>query len=226
VTKLIGIIGGMGAFAGLRLVEHAFNVAIANGARKDSEFPRLVYYNLAARGMDESGMSDAKVVFHQLRIAIGQMQLVGCNPILIACNSVHEIYSKLTEFCGSDLMNIVELGCHAAAELGEVGVLCSSSSRHAKLFDKELGRFGRSPIYIEASVQCKLDRVIARAITRSIGPSDAEAVVDLCSQLKVSGAKCVLFGCTEIGLVVDTKLIPLPVVDCGCVAVEQALLHG
>ena len=85
----LGIIGGMGAFAGLRLADYLLKLAQDRGAALDHEFPEFLLYNLPIRGMDERGICDQETVLVDLLDAMLKMEAWGCQRVILACNTVH-----------------------------------------------------------------------------------------------------------------------------------------
>lgn len=216
----IGILGGMGAFAGLRLVQHAIQKAAENGAKSDSDYPKLLFYNLPIEGMDKYGVTDRKVVFSQLRGAIDHMTAFGCNPIVIACNSVHSFHSRLQGTTNSTLLNIVEIGVSASLEHSPVGIMCSRTSKKDGLYD---GIPVGKRIHTEETDQVAIDHVIENVIEGHTHNGCSASLKSVADNLISKGAKSILLGCTELGCAFDPLYIDIPVFDSGIVAVDTAL---
>lgn len=226
MNRPLGIVGGMGSFAGERLLHHALTTAVSRGAIDDDDFPKVIYYNLPVSGLDISGVSDGKQIFNQLRVAISQLESIGCDRIIIACNSVHVLHSKLQGMVAGQIINIVESGCRRAAPLSPVGVVCSETSKRSMLFDSALRRFDAECIHTNEEEQFSINSIIGSVIVNRHGREQFDALRTVAYGLSSRGAHSLLIGCTELSLVRDPALDSMPTFDCGFVAVEEAIGNG
>lgn len=221
---MFGIIGGMGSFAGLRMLQYAMKLAIQNGADCDDEFPKVIYYNLPAKGIDTKGVSDGKMLYSQIMSAVSQLETAGCSTIIIGCCSAHVFHSKVQGNSSARIINMVELACHEAAPYETVGILCSETSKQCGLFDNYLTAFGAKYLHVSSKEQTSVNSIIHRCLLYQQGPTDTAALQCLCDSLQSRGAKSILLGCTELGISYDINhVITLPIIEAGFVAVEEAM---
>lgn len=223
MSKMLGIIGGMGAFAGLDLLNYAFTQAARHGASKDEDFPSVLFYNLPAQGMNERGVSDQKLVKSQLRGAISRMESFGCEIILIACNTVYSFYPDLQGFYSGKLLNMIDVACSALNKENTVGVMCSETSRSCGLYATRLKRQNRSVIECDYDEQTMINHAVDAVISgrcTDLNVRDIRAVV---CNLKARGAESVIVGCTELPLVLNGHSFGINLIDAGRVSVDAAL---
>lgn len=221
---MFGIIGGMGSFAGLRMLEYAMKLAVQNGADSDAEFPKVLYYNLPAKGIDTKGVSDGKLLYTQLMSTVSQLETAGCSTIIIGCCSAHVLHSKIQGNSSARILNMVELACHEAAPYETVGILCSETSKRCGIFDDYLTGFSAKSLHVSDDEQIIVNSIIQRCILFQQGLADTSRLQSLCDSLQSRGAKSILLGCTELGLSYDINhIITLPVIEAGFVAIEEAM---
>lgn len=192
---MLGILGGMGAFAGQRLVKRAFEMAVEHGAKKDSDFPRLLYYNLPAKGLDPTGVHDSKTFLQEVRAALSRMEMCGCHRLMIACMSAYAIYPKLQDGCSAEILNVPEFVAYDLCNHKKIGVLCSESCRKAGVWDRAFGRKEIECIY--PTNQAVVTAYIESAITDSYPSPVLMALGEVCLELQDKAA-AVLAGCTEL----------------------------
>lgn len=221
MAKMIGILGGMGAFAGLSMCQHLMRIAANNGAVHDSDFPKLLYYNLPCLGMDETGVVDSVKVFSQLRGIIGRMDSFGCHVIVPACNSILKFHAKLQTHYSGTLLNLVECCCLKVNIPGPVGVICSQSSRADRLYEDFLVRLNHVCITTTDDEQKVVNSIIKSAMRGEDDTQNCTQLNNVMENLKHRGACSIILGCTELGLVSkpDTDL---PVFDSAKTAMEDA----
>lgn len=219
---MIGILGGMGAFAGLSLCEHLMREAVKKGATKDTDFPKLLYYNLPCQGMDETGIVDSQLVLGQLRGVIGRMESFGCDVIVPACNSVMRFHGKLQGLYSGTLINPVESACCRVERGQPVGVICSQSTKSDQLYEEFLLRKGAMPVPTTAPEQAEVNQVIGDVMAGKSSHTDALVLHSVICNLKARGASTIILGCTELGLANEISS-SAPIIDAGFSAVEDAL---
>jgi len=226
MSKMIGIIGGMGAFAGMRVLDHAIRESAKKGVICDSDFPRILFYNLPVRGMDKTGITDEKLVLSQLRGVIGKMESFGCDVIVIACNTVHCFHSKLQGFFSAYILNIIDAACDRVNSSSPVGVICSETTKKKRLYEFALERRKIASVQTSESDQSKVNEIIHSVICGTNSRHHALELNAVISNLKCAGARQVILGCTELGAVFEVSCCDISVVDSGIIAVEMALEYN
>lgn len=222
MKRMVGIVGGLGAFAGLRMLEHAIKTAAAIGAVKDDDFPSILYYNLPIRGMDERGVVDEKAVLNQLRGLVGRMESFGCEVIVMGCNSTHIFWPKLQGWFSGTMLNIVEIGAAKASSHSPVGVICSETTKASGMYGDSLGRLHAGCIETDAGEQKNVTSIILSVIQGKQTRRHSSDLHGIICSLKARGARSVILGCTELGIVSEFGY-DIPVIDSGLVAVEAAI---
>ena len=216
MKHLLGILGGMGAAAGVHFAQMLIQEAQKRGAKHDDEFPHFMLYNLPLSGMSENGVDDPVMVSNFVGAGLTRLKLAGCDKFLIACNSVHT--PKITE-CTEDLVNMPFLAIKAALlkAQGPVGVLCSESCKRDRIYD------GFPIIQTTADEQIKINEAIGAVMAGDHNGKDFLEVGRVMKAMEARGAKAILVGCTELPICVREEWVSIPVIDAGRLAVQHAL---
>lgn len=226
MSNRLGIIGGMGAAAGLALAEHVVRVAQASGARQDSDFPDFVLYNMPSYAMDNLGMTDQVRVCDQLWGAMRILTQCNCDVAVIACNTVQCFHDRLQQaFPATILVNSISAACAKVTKDGPVGVLCSQTAKHLELFEAELAKRNLLAVATTGVEQACLDEIIGAVIQGRQRLNDAQTIDNIMGLLAGRGAKSFILGCTELPLAFqhDKWGTHTPVIDAGKAAIEKAL---
>ena len=214
----------MGAFAGLRLAKYLLDKAQDSKIMQDSDFPKFLLYNLPIKGMDETGITDPVLVKSQLFSALKQMDIWGCNTVVIACNSVHCFYSELQESFSGKIVNLINSACDRVKSKS-VGVLCSSTTRSLRLYEEALQRRGVTVVTSTDREQQALNEAVLAAISGHSIRGNITDLEEIIIAMTRRGAEQVIIGCTEIPLVLTSR-ITMDFIDAGQEAIKVAFGHG
>jgi aspartate racemase len=203
-TRKLGIIGGIGASAGVNLVARLVLHYQKAGAVKDSDFPEFVYYNLPAYGMDALGICNQDQVFGQLESAMHLLSDAKCNVVFIACNTVHVFHERLQAlFPAITIVNNIAESCHWAQDCSKVGVLASRNSKTLGLFGKALAHLNIECVETDEIEQQALDKSIERVIAGKEGGVDFQLLFNIAHLMTGRGAEKFILGCTELPMLMD-----------------------
>jgi aspartate racemase len=190
--KRIGILGGMGAAAGVRFLDLLVKECQRRGARCDVEFPEIVLYSIASSGMDETGITNPKRMRDDLSDGVTLLNDCDVDVILIACNSVHVYHDELQRNSKARIVNMPKLAVAMCPEV--FGVICSRSAREATVYPAT----AMYPTWID---QEQVDDIIERIIGGTTKASDSPTLQTMIKHLFKAGAKKVILGCTELPLI-------------------------
>ncbi len=222
--KCVGILGGMGAEAG---VELARRLVAESGARTDAEqIPCLLFTNPnipdRTTALLHGGEDPFPELLHSLRLLID----AGAELLCIPCNTAHAWHERLQAEIDVPIVHMVRTMAKAfPKELGSrVGVLCTSG-------------LGRTGIYQDCcrdeglEALMPTDQEYADFVMRAIfgdleeglvglkGTNLSDEIVDLmwaaAEGLIDRGAAALWLACTEISLIRDplADRSPVPVLD-------------
>lgn len=220
--KKIGIVGGMGAIAGVRLVEYLVQKSQRDGAMLDHEFPEFVLHSIPISGMDETGIIDPPEVLQQLNNSLSDLNSIGCTSAIIACNSAHVLFSELNSYSTMNLLNVIQLAC-ADCKADCVGVLSSASTRTSQMYEQGIAARKRKAIIATDEEQSVLNSAIKAVISNRQTKAHFMAVERVALQMTRRGAEEIIIGCTELPLVIGEDRMALRFIDAGKSAINHAL---
>jgi aspartate racemase len=217
----IGIVGGVGPYAGLALHKAILHHTIA---RRDQDYPPVISVSMPNAIVDRTeyilGETTVNPAFEIIR-QIDALYACGARYIGIPCNSAHarEIFSVIEDgvagLHGIELVNMVDETFatikNINAGAGKVGVLATKGSYRSKLFVEYGTRY-------ECDVMIPEDELLQDAIHRSIydpafgikvtGTLNERAREELdkaFTYYKNSGIDTLILGCTELSVVFSGK---------------------
>jgi aspartate racemase len=222
--KTIGILGGMGAEAGIEL---ARRLVEASGARTDSEqIPCLLYTNPCIpdrpTALLRGGPSPVPELVRSLRV----LEAAGAELLALPCNTAHAWYDDMQAAVGVPIVHMIRTMARAhPRELGtEIGVLCTSGLSAAGVYQRccaEADLRALMPtdeeqeLYVMRAIYGDLDA----GFVGLKGSNKSAAVVQLMEagahRLIDRGATALWLACTEISLIKAelSAWSPVPVVD-------------
>lgn len=199
--KKIGIIGGMGASAGLRLLDILIKAYQKNGAVKDNDFPEVFLHNLSSKGMDETGIVDHDLIKKDLVQSVAILNWCGAETIIIACNSVHAHHKYLQSCSDAEILNMVEIAVDIVGAAKKVGVISSASTKASNLYSDALAARGIEVIQTTDAQQKTADGIIAKVISGKSGTAEQLLLAGIADSIRRNGAEQIILGCTELPLV-------------------------
>lgn len=192
--KTIGIIGGAGPMAGVRLAERIFyHAGKKYGCHNDGDFPKLILLSFPFSDM-LSPSKDAKLVTKELTNCFRQLRKNDAKVLAIACNTLHAFLDKRDD--KEDLVHLPR----TLAELNLPGkplVLCTSTSAQFGLHRRFL-----PCSYPLPETQKKVDHIIDEIL------KGKDQLAELDHLIRKEENDTFILGCTELSLFTEKLLIP------------------
>jgi len=229
MSKIIGIVGGMGTYAGIDLLR---KIADNTGAVKDQEHLPVAMLSLPEKISDRSEYFFGEVEENPgkaIADIVTDLKKLGACIFGIPCNTAHvpEIIQPVLEVVkdGCIFVNMI----HEVAEyiskgypdVKTVGIIGTNGVFKSKVYDIYLTASGLNTIYPDEDVQYNMvhpaiyDREYG--IKAKSGPVSERARVDLQAVVQMmigEGAQAIVLGCTEIPLAIKDKAIEyVPIID-------------
>lgn len=223
MKKTLGIIGGMGAFAGIRLADYLLALAQDRGAAKDEDFPDFMLYNLPIKGLNERGIKDRSEVMRQMCETLEKMQAWGCGRVIVACNSVHCILPNLEERFPGLILNMLDAACKSVSRhVTQVGVISSETTKTLGLYRSALIRSRINIVETTDDEQKLLNEAIKEAVAGRQLKCHFDSVENTIVAMNRRGADEVIVGCTDLPLVLNPDHLSIRLIDAGREAIKQA----
>lgn len=224
---MIGVVGGLGPYAGLDLVRKVFD---ATPACRDTDHLPVVMLSVPQRVGDRvSFLLGQSVENPGFAIAevVEQLAGVGATVIGVACNTAHAapIYDVVRERApdGCELVHMVEeVAAHVARRdpaIRKVGVLSTTGTMVSNLYPQYLEAVGIETVQLPRDLQ---ERHVQPAIfdpefgikaaCDPVDPRATEGLKIALDHLVDCGAEAVVLACTEIPMALN-KMEGLPLID-------------
>jgi aspartate racemase len=218
----IGIIGGLGAMAGVRMAQQLVELSQERGANRDEDFPDFLLLNVPARGMSEKGLVDPEFVFSALRKAVKLLSHAKCKYIVVACNTAHVFHTQLNNSTHAEVLNMIEAAADAVKGCKAVGVIGSETTKAIKLYGKALAKRGIREIRTTDKEQDCVNNIINQVIAGRLKDIDRFRLAQVVDNLGNRGAERTILGCTELPVALLKRVAPRTV-DAGREVMKRAL---
>jgi aspartate racemase len=212
--KVIGILGGMGPETTAELFRRIIK---ATPAEKDQDHIRVVIYSNPKIPDRTAAIINAGTnPLPEMRKAAEMLQKAGVDFIVIPCITAHYFFEELEEMVKIPILNTMELTAQTIKEnfpgAKKVGVIASTGTVLSEIYNRALAGKGVLVTYPLEELQSKVMDVIYNAKAgRMI--EGKKIILEVISDLIEKGAEIVIFGCTEVSIVLKSQDVPVPVVD-------------
>jgi len=196
--KKIGIIDGMGVFAGARF----FQILLEKISQKNLPFPEII---LNAISIDDF-IADSSKVIPAKKIILKRVRFLNqqkVSMIVMACNTAHIIHADLLKIAQCPFPSIIDL---VIKEIGDkntkrVGVLASPTTLRTKLYENKLSEVNLTPIIPNKTFQRLLEKIIREVLNNRLTVANVNnlnnSTKDFIEKNHLDG---IILGCTELPL--------------------------
>jgi aspartate racemase len=241
---MIGIVGGVGPYAGVDLTKNVFDNTLAN---VDQDHLPLVMMSVPETILDRTeyllhlvednpGRAIANVIL--------RMETVGATVAGIPCNTAHatEIFNLTKEVLAEGKTKIILLSMIDETikaiiaeypDLKKIGVLSTTGTYQFNIYSEPLKNAGLEPIVPPLDIQ---ERIVHPAIydkeygikakSNPVTDRARTDLLDMIELLKQSGAELIIKGCTEIALAIPEQIVHgIPTIDPSIVLARSLIKH-
>ena len=205
-NKVIGILGGAGPSATANFFTDLINIAQNKyGAEQDTDFPKIILYNMPMDGFNETGFSDPDLVKNQLIEGVKKLEKWGANFIVIPCNTVHFYIKEMRDSVSIPIISIIESTIDEIekTDIKKLGILSSRSTRDLNLYKNIFEGKNFDVLIPNDSEQNNLDDVVLKVMSGNQSDLEKNIINKINSRMTDEGAKCIVLGCTEIPLAIN-----------------------
>jgi len=206
----LGILGGMGPVATAKFYDLVIREALARGAKRDADFPRISLASAVVPGFDAQGFSDGSAVREKIIEAARELEACGANLIAMPCNTAHAFYQDLSGSVGVPVINMIEVVHREAHRAGvrTVAILGTPSTVEEEVYAHP----DLTLLPLTSEEQDVATRLIERGEEGLHDATDAETLATLARELASRGAEGIILGCTELSTI-PIQEAPLPLFD-------------
>ena len=222
-------------------------MGLLGGMSWESTIP---YYRLINEGIKErlGGLHSAKIVLHSVdfheieacqskgewdlagdmlaQAALG-LQKAGAEGIVLCTNTMHKVAHHIESRCGLPFLHIADATGRAitAQNVQRVALLGTRYTMEQDFYRGRLSaEFGIETLIPEEPQRLRINQIIFEELCLGkITKESKRYYQQVIEKLQGQGAQGVIFGCTEIGLLLNQQDCPLPVFDTAAIHAADAV---
>jgi aspartate racemase len=230
--NIIGVIGGMGPYAGLDLIEKIFSQTDAHSDQEHLPVALLSYPGLIDdRAQYLFGKSTSNPADAIAGIAL-QLDRLGAVVAGMPCNTAHApaIFDRIVQQLEKSgarlrLLNMIDetvdfLANHRP-EARRVGIMSTQATYRLRLYSDRLEKAGLGVVLLEDGVH---DELVSQSIydpeygikscSSPVHPVARQNLLAAIGRLAENGAEAIILGCTELPLAVpEAEINGIPLID-------------
>ena len=153
----------------------------------------------------------------QLAAAARQLEQAGADSIVMCTNTMHRVAPQIEAAVGIPLLHIVEptAGAIIDAGISRVGLLGTAFTMEMDFYRGKLASdFDLDVVVPDDSGRQQVHHIIYDELCRGVvSGRSRERMIAVVDELASRGASGVILGCTEIGLLLESDDVSLPLFD-------------
>lgn len=222
-------------------------IGLLGGMSWESTIP---YYRLINEGIKQQlgGLHSASLLLHSVdfheieacqsrgewdkagdilaQAAIG-LQQAGAEGIILCTNTMHKVAQAIESRCSLPFLHIADATGRVISAQGmrRVALLGTRYTMEQDFYRGRLEQqFAIESLVPEADVRAKINQVIFDELCLGrFSDASRQYYIEVIENLAAQGAEGVIFGCTEIGLLVPVERSPIPVFDTTAIHAADAV---
>ena len=222
-------------------------MGLLGGMSWESTIP---YYRLINEGIKQQlgGLHSAQILlhsvdFHEIELCQSQgdwqkagdilaqaavgLQQAGAEGIVLCTNTMHKVAEAIETACDVPFLHIADATGRAISQqkMTNVALLGTRYTMEQDFYRGRLQQeFGINTLIPEQDERQKINQIIFYELCLGeFSDTSRDYYLSVIETLARQGAEGVIFGCTEIGLLVPTALSPLPVFDTAAIHAADAV---
>ena len=158
--------------------------------------------------------------------AARRLEAAGADALMICANTMH---INAPEAAAATAVPLIHIADATVAALKARGVsrpllLATRYTMEKPFYRERLESLGVPPLIPDEADRARLQAIIFDELCLGVISADSKAeVLAMIAKGKAAGADGVIFGCTEIGLLLDPAKLDLPAIDTAVVHCEAAV---
>lgn len=204
MDKVLGIIGGMGPLAAVKLFER---IVLLTDANCDQEHLHIIIDNNTT--IPDRTDYILGVIADDPREKIidsaRKLKSIGADFLVICCNTAHYFYDDLINAVDIPVLNMIEETAKYIKknykDVSEVGLLSTEGTAKVMVYDKVFKKYGINIIKPTSENQQNITNIIYN-IKKGIANDDLSRFYTTMDEMKNRGANLFILGCTELPVAV------------------------
>ena len=223
--KTIGILGGMSAASTQLYYRELCSLTRASmgGLHSPELLIRSLDFAVIEALQAEDRWEEAGERLNQEALALerGGAEILG-----LATNTMHKVAETMMRGVSVPLLHIADATASRISDLqcSRHGLMATRFTMEQPFYIERLLDKGLTPVIPLADDRDRIHRVIYDELCQGIITADSEAeYVAIADRLVDQGADCLILGCTEVGLLLNTGNVSVPVFDTTLIHCEALL---
>jgi len=239
---MIGVVGGMGPYAGLDLLQKIFDETDAKTDQEHIPVSMLsIPHSIADRTKFLTGGSPKNPAIAISKV-IHKLYAQGATVIGMPCNTAHadSIFDEILNHIPTDIFfvhMIQEVVRHIKnqySSIQNVGILATTGTMKAKVYYDELIENKLNPVTVSQDEQHTIvepaiyDKGFGiKAYSNPVSPEARGKLETAVKSLVTEGAEAVILGCTEIPLALpESNYNGIPLIDSTAILARALILNS
>lgn len=150
----------------------------------------------------------------------------GAELLLLATNTMHKVADEMMAEVDIPLLHIATATADRikAAGFTTAGLMATSFTMEQDFYTGRLRQAGLKPMLPDVADRAETHRIIYEELCRDIVRPESRRIYEgIAARLAKNGADCLILGCTEIGMLLDSGNVAVPVFDTTLIHCEAAL---
>lgn len=150
----------------------------------------------------------------------------GADFFICPDNTAHIVLEEIVDNLPIPGLHIADVVCQEILDnhWKKVGLLGTKWTMTGTVYSRAFLKNGLEKIVPDEPVQAKIDNAIFDELCQSVfKPETIAYFINTIEALKNKGAECVVLGCTEIPLIINSENSPLPILDSTRSLAKQAV---
>jgi len=213
----VGILGGMGPAATIRLYEE---ITARTPVRCEQDHIQLLIdSNPATPDRTDALLHGGADPVPELLAAVRRLIAAEADFLAIACNTAHAWYDQIAEAASVPVLHLIRIAVEAARQRlggsGAVGVLATEGTLAAGLYQAALAEAAMEAVLPAEASRREVMKAIG--LVKAGGPERIEQARCIAlaeaTRLVDAGAHCILLGCTDLSVILRESDLSVPVID-------------
>ena len=220
--KRLGIIGGLGPQTSCKFCLNINQKFIRFSNRQ----PDIVLENVPISKSAEQDLINGEPsaeAFELISRAVKRLNSAGADVIAMPCNTAHRFISQLRKISKKPILSIIDECAKECKKnnFEKVLILGSTATIKAKMHQIALKKFKIKTTLVRKKDQEAISNVIIRILNNNSSEADVQKLLGVISESQKRGAQAVIFGCTDLQLLIPKTKCAIPVIDT-CEVLENA----
>lgn len=208
-SLMVGVLGGLGPEA---TVDFMARVLALTPAESDQDhLHMLVDQNPGVPNRQEAVLRGGEDPSPAIVAMAKRLEAAGCDFLLMPCNTAHAWEDDIRAATSIPFLSIVDATVAAIPEgISKVGLMTTPAGLATNCYQSALAERGIETIEHDATEVEALMGLVYSIKIGETGASVGDAMRELAEYLIDRGAELIIFGCTEIPIVLDSGDVEVP----------------